>query len=108
MSNRRPSHLDQELAAFLKREMQAHGWSYAEMGQRSGVDGSTIHRIISGEHLATLWLVAQIMKGLKKDIEDVFPTAVQKGRDRRSSSKPGVPTKEKARLGKRSKEMDIS
>ncbi len=79
--------MDLELADFLKAEMQAHEWSYAEMGRRSGVDGSTIHRIISGEHLATLWLVAQIMKGLKKDIGDVFPTAVEKSRDRNSNKR---------------------
>jgi len=83
MSNRLPSHLDRELSGFLKREMQAHGWSYAEMGRQAGIDGSTIHRIISGEHLATLWLVAQIMRSLKKDIRDVFPSAVEKSASRK-------------------------
>ena len=53
------------------------------MGRQAGIDGSTIHRIISGEHLATLWLVAQIMRSLKKDIRDVFPSAVEKSASRK-------------------------
>ncbi len=72
MSTRVPSQLDKELGTFLKAQMRERDWSYERMGKEIGVSASTVHRLVSGDRSATLFLLARVKKALSVSLSDIF------------------------------------
>ena len=64
------SPLDQQLAAFLRRERGQR--SYAEFSKVTGLPASTLFRLENGEQSLTLGKLDAVLKKLKKSVADVF------------------------------------
>ncbi len=74
MAAKTPSHLDIALGTFLRRKMTAENWSYSRLSKATGIPSSMLHGLINGDKFATLHLVARLMKSLRVDLSDIFPT----------------------------------
>jgi len=67
-----PSHLDKQLAAFLKK--QRGEMTFAQFSKKTGFSQSMLFRLENCEQSITLGRLQQIMDRLKVDWQDVFGT----------------------------------
>ncbi|MEU7026541.1 helix-turn-helix transcriptional regulator [Streptomyces sp. NPDC046275] len=58
----------QEVAARLRKVVDANGWSMVEAARRSGIDRLTITRVLAGEVWPDLLTVATLEKALDVDL----------------------------------------
>ncbi|MFJ8048005.1 helix-turn-helix domain-containing protein [Streptomyces luteogriseus] len=58
----------QEVAARLRRLMDARGWSVAEASRRSGVSRMTIAQVLDGAVWCDLLTIANLEKALEADL----------------------------------------
>ncbi|MFJ5305194.1 helix-turn-helix domain-containing protein [Streptomyces sp. NPDC088350] len=58
----------QEVAARLRRAIDAHGWSIAEVSRRSGVARLTIMKVLGGEVWCDLLTIASLEKAFDVDL----------------------------------------
>jgi len=65
-----PSHLDKQLAAFLKK--QRGEMTFAQFSKKTGFSQSMLFRLENCEQSITLGRLQQIMDRLKVDWQDVF------------------------------------
>lgn len=65
--------LDKQLASFLKATMKERNLSYGQLSEKTNVPKSMLHHLVSGERGASLSLVYRICRGLKVEMNDVFP-----------------------------------
>ncbi|WP_282701164.1 helix-turn-helix transcriptional regulator [Streptomyces sp. CC219B] len=58
----------QEVAARLKRALDARGWTMVEASRQTGVDRITITRVLAGEVWCDLLTIATLEKALGVDL----------------------------------------
>ncbi len=78
MVSKTPSHLDIALGSFLRDKMSSENWSYSQLSKETKIPPSMLHGLINGNKFATLHLVARLMKSLRVDLVDIFPTNERK------------------------------
>ncbi|GBQ00881.1 helix-turn-helix domain-containing protein [Streptomyces spongiicola] len=58
----------QEVAARLRKVVDANGWSMVEVARRTGIDRLTVTRVLAGEVWPDLLTIATLEKTLDVDL----------------------------------------